>query len=120
MTAHTKGEAPQPKRDIVVIGASSGGVTALLELAQNLPHDFPAPILVVQHLASYVDSILPQLLSHVSALPAKHPQDGEEVRPGTIYVARPDHHLLIEEDKVLVKRGPKRVNSLSGSGPAAA
>ncbi|GGE98504.1 chemotaxis protein CheB [Hymenobacter cavernae] len=107
MTAHTKGEASQPKRDIVVIGASSGGVTALMELVRSLPHDFPAPILVVQHMAPYVDSILPQLMSRVSALPAKHPQDGEQVQPGTIYVARPDHHLLIEDDKVLVKRGPK-------------
>ncbi|WP_324675380.1 chemotaxis protein CheB [Hymenobacter sp. GOD-10R] len=107
MATHTKNEASQPKRDIVVIGASSGGVTALMDLARGLPHDFPAPILVVQHMAPYADSILPQLMSHVSALPAKHPRDGEEVQPGTIYVAQPDHHLLIEDDKVLVKRGPK-------------
>lgn len=97
----------QPKRDIVVIGASSGGITALLELVKNLPADFPASVFVVQHLAPYAHSVLPQLLSHVSALPVRHPEDGERVQPGTIYVAPPDHHLLIENDKALVKRGPK-------------
>lgn len=94
-------------RDIVVIGASSGGVTALLELVKTLPPDFPAPIFVVQHVAPDSPSILPQPLSSVSALTAKHPQDGETVAPGVIYVAPPDHHLLVEDDRVLVTRGPK-------------
>lgn len=95
------------KRDIVVIGASSGGIAALLQLVSTLPADFPAPIFVVQHMAPYAQSVLPQLMSNVSPLTAKHPHDGEQVQPGTIYVAPPDHHLLIEDDKVLVKRGPK-------------
>ncbi|TGE27319.1 chemotaxis protein CheB [Hymenobacter metallicola] len=107
MATKKKGAAPPPKRDIVVIGASAGGVEALLELVRSLPHDFPAPIFVVQHMAPYANSILPQLLSEVSPLPAKHPSDGEAVQPGVIYVARPDHHLLIENDTVLMKRGPK-------------
>lgn len=80
---------------------------ALLELVKTLPHDFPAPILIVQHMAPYAQSLLPQLLSDVSALPAKHPRDGEALKPGVIYVAPPDYHLLIENDTVLVKRGPK-------------
>lgn len=96
-----------PRRDIIVIGASSGGIHALLELAESLPHDFPAPIFVVQHIAPDSPSILPELLGRVSALEAKHPTDGEEIKPGVIYVARPDHHLLVEDDKVLVRRGPK-------------
>ncbi|UOQ53544.1 chemotaxis protein CheB [Hymenobacter cellulosivorans] len=104
MTAKKKGAV---KRDIVVIGASSGGVLALLEFVRTLPHDFPAPILIVQHMAPYVQSMLPQLLSEESALPAKHPRDGEPLKPGVIYVAPPDHHLLVENDTVLVKRGPK-------------
>jgi two-component system chemotaxis response regulator CheB len=94
-------------RDIVVIGASAGGVEALLELAGMLPADFPAPIFVVQHVPAYSNSILPQLLSRVSALPAKHPRSGEVIEPGTIYIAPPDHHLLVEGDHVLVTRGPK-------------
>jgi two-component system chemotaxis response regulator CheB len=102
-----KGGSAEPKRDIVVIGASSGGITALLDLVRTLPRDFPAPIFVVQHMAPYAHSLLPELLSQVSPLPARHPRDGEAVQAGTIYVAPPDHHLLIENDKVLVKRGPK-------------
>ncbi|MBW3128048.1 chemotaxis protein CheB [Hymenobacter profundi] len=95
------------RRDIVVIGASSGGVAALLALVQTLPADFPAPIFVVQHVGADSQSILPQLLDRVSALSAKHAQDGEAFAAGTIYVAPPDHHLLLENDRVLVKRGPK-------------
>ena len=107
MAGHTKEKAPRYHRDIIVIGASSGGVTALLALAKTLPADFPAPIFVVQHAPADSQSILPQLLSNVSALPAKHPQNGETIRPGVIYVARPDHHLLLEGDQVLVTQGPK-------------
>ena len=94
-------------RDIIVIGASAGGVAALLELVKSLPPDFPAPIFVVQHMPADSPSILPQLLSSVSALSARHPQNGEIVEAGVIYVARPDHHLLLEGDRVLVTRGPK-------------
>ena len=94
-------------RDIVVIGASAGGVSALLGLVKTLPADFPAPVFVVQHLAPDSPSILPQLLGAVSALRVKHPQNGETVEPGVVYVAPPDHHLLLEDDRVLVARGPK-------------
>ncbi|UOG73327.1 chemotaxis protein CheB [Hymenobacter tibetensis] len=103
---------PSPKkgrhhRDIVVIGTSAGGVTALLALAKTLPADFPAPIFVVLHVAPDSPSIMPELLNSVSALEAKHPQNGETVRAGVIYLAPPDHHLLLEDDRVLVARGPK-------------
>ncbi|MGI4873795.1 MAG: chemotaxis protein CheB [Janthinobacterium lividum] len=94
-------------RDIVVIGASAGGVTALLALAKTLPADFPAPIFVVLHVAPDSPSIMPELLNSVSALEARHPHNGEIVRPGVIYMAPPDHHLLLEDDRVLVTRGPK-------------
>ena len=97
----------KPYRDIVVIGASTGGVAALLELVKTLPADFPAPIFVVMHMAPDSPSILPQLLNSVSALKVRHPQDGELVEAGVIYVARPDHHLLLEGNRVLVTRGPK-------------
>ena len=94
-------------RNIVVIGSSSGGVTALLALVKTLPADFPAPIFIVQHVGPDSQSILPQLLNEVSLLTVKHARDGETFAAGTIYVAPPDYHLLIEADKVLVKRGPK-------------
>ncbi|AMJ64014.1 chemotaxis protein CheB [Hymenobacter sp. PAMC 26628] len=94
-------------RDIVVIGASAGGVAALLALVKTLPADFPAPIFVVIHVAADSPSLLPHLLNSASALEARHPHDGETVRAGVIYVAPPDHHLLLEGDRVLVTRGPK-------------
>ena len=97
----------KPRRDIVVIGASTGGVAALMELAKALPADFPAPVFVVMHMPPDSPSGLPQLLSSVSALQVRHPQNGEVVEAGVIYVARPDHHLLLEDNRVLVTRGPK-------------
>jgi two-component system chemotaxis response regulator CheB len=97
----------QRQRDVVVIGASAGGVTALLELVKALPADFSAPIFIVQHVAADSPSILPQLLMAVSALPAKHAENGELAQPGVIYVAPPNHHLLLEGKQVLVTRGPK-------------
>lgn len=103
----TKSPTERHKRDIVVIGTSAGGLAALLELVKTLPADFSAPIFVVQHFPADSESFLPQLLSSVSKLPAKHPRDGEAIEPGTIYVARPDYHLLVEDDRVLAKRGPK-------------
>ena len=103
----TPRKTPKTYRDIVVIGTSTGGVAALIELVKVLPADFPAPIFVVMHVPADSPSILPQLLDSVSALQARHPQDGEVVEAGVIYVARPDHHLLLEGNRVLVTRGPK-------------
>ena len=96
-----------PYRNIVVIGTSAGGAAALMELVKSLPADFPAPIFVVMHVPADSPSVLPQLLNSVSALKARHPQDGEVIEAGVIYVARPDHHLLVEGNTVLVTRGPK-------------
>ncbi|NVO30278.1 chemotaxis protein CheB [Hymenobacter lapidiphilus] len=107
MTTSTSVKSPKPYRDIVVIGASAGGVAALMALVQTLPADFPAPIFVVQHVAADSPSVLPQLLNSVSALAVRQPQDGETVAAGVIYVAPPDHHLLLEGTRVLVTRGPK-------------
>ena len=107
MTTLSPTKSPKPYRDMVVIGASAGGVAALMELVKSLPADFPAPIVVVLHLPADSPSVLPQLLSAVSALKVRQPQDGEAVEAGVIYVARPDHHLLLEGNRVLVTRGPK-------------
>ncbi|MDB5239987.1 MAG: chemotaxis protein CheB [Spirosoma sp.] len=95
------------KRDIVVIGASAGGVQALKELAAALPSDFNASIFVVLHVSPHSPSYLPEILNHSGSLKASHPKDGESIRPGHIYVAPPDHHLLVEYDQVIVKKGPK-------------
>ncbi|HTE28279.1 chemotaxis protein CheB [Flavitalea sp.] len=93
-------------RNIIVVGASAGGVPALIELVTTLPKNFEGSIFVVLHIPATSPSNLPEILSR-GALPAKHPKDGDQIKPGVIYIAPPDHHLLLEEDKVMVKRGPK-------------
>jgi two-component system chemotaxis response regulator CheB len=91
---------------IVVIGASAGGVEALKELVSYLPADFPAPILVVVHIPPHAISVLPAILSRNGKLPAIHPQDGQKLEQGQIYVAPPDNHLLVKEGYLRVMRGP--------------
>ncbi len=93
---------------IVVIGASAGGVDALMEVARHLPKDLAAPVLVVLHVPAETPSLLPQILARHGNLPAKAAEDGEKSRNGTIYVAPPDHHLLVENDGTLtLRRGPR-------------
>jgi two-component system chemotaxis response regulator CheB len=92
---------------IVVVGASAGGVEALQALVTGLPEDFAAAVFVVLHVPAYAPSHLPEILDAAGPLPAAFAEDGERVRPGRIYVARPDHHLLLDGDRVAVKRGPK-------------
>lgn len=96
-----------PGHDIIVIGASMGGIEALTHLARFLPANLPAAVLVTQHIAPDAPSYLPELLSHAGALPAFHPHDGQDIQHGRIYVAPPNLHLLIERGYVRVIRGPR-------------
>ena len=91
---------------IVVIGASAGGVDAIRSLAAALPADFPAAVFVVLHIGAH-RSELPWLLNQAGPLPACHPADGDPIHPGRIYVAPPDHHLLVEPGRVRLSRGPR-------------
>lgn len=90
----------------ILIGASSGGVAALLELVAQLPAQLNAVIGVVLHIGSR-QSILPELLSSRGKWRAVHPTDGEHYAPGNMYVAPPDHHMLFEADAVRLNRGPR-------------
>src|SRR4051812_27469340 len=94
-------------RDIIVIGASAGGVQALQELMRGLPADFPAAIFVVVHTSPSSPGILPQILDRAGPLPASHADHGQRIRKGRIYVAPPDYHMLLSDGKVLVTKGPK-------------
>lgn len=95
------------ERNIIVIGCSVGGVEALQRLVSGLPEHFHAAIFVVLHLAPQSTSVLPDILMRAGSLPAFHPKDGDTIRPGRIYVAPPDYHLVIENGKVRVSHGPR-------------
>jgi two-component system chemotaxis response regulator CheB len=93
--------------DIVVIGASSGGVEALRNLIGGLPEDLPAAVFVVVHFPEGAPSVLPHILNRAGPLKAGHPDDGEPIKKGRIYVALPDFHLLMERGRVCLGHGPK-------------
>ena len=95
------------KRDVIVIGTSAGGVEALLTIVAALPPTLPASIFIVLHQPPTGTSVLPTLLSQVGPLPATHAVDGEGIRPGHIYVAPPDLHMLLEDGRVRLARGPR-------------
>jgi two-component system chemotaxis response regulator CheB len=95
------------RRDIVVMGASAGGVEALSRTIAGLPSDFPAAVFVVLHVSPTGDSVLPRIFERAGDLPAHHAVDGEAIKPGVIYVARPDHHLLLDDGVVHLSRGAK-------------
>ena len=96
-----------PNRDIIVMGASAGGIEALLELAPSLPADLPAAILLVVHIPESYVSHLPALLNQRGRLPASHPDDGQPVTPGHIFVAPPGFHLTVLDGCMRLTRGPR-------------
>lgn len=96
-----------PKHDIITIGASSGGVEALTELARGLPDDLPAAVFVVLHLPPHATSRLPQILGRHCALPVSAAVHGEPIQPGRVYVAVPDRHLVVDRGRVRLVRGPR-------------
>jgi two-component system chemotaxis response regulator CheB len=95
---------------LVVVGASAGGVAALLELSASLPHNLPAPVLVVLHIGAN-PSVLPSLLSAHGHNRAVHAQEGQRLEDGVLYVAPPDHHMLVEDGRIRLSHGPKEHNT---------
>ena len=96
-----------PHRDIVVIGASAGGLQALLELLAPLPPDLPAAIFVAVHTSPEGTGMLPEILERSAAWKARYAEDGAAIEHGRIYVAPPDHHLLLKRSGIRVTRGPR-------------
>ena len=95
------------RRDVVVVGASSGGFEALGALVSALPADFPAAVFVVLHVQPGFASTLPEQFSRRGPLRAAHAIHGEPIVPGRIYLAPPDNHLMLRPGYVQVVRGPK-------------
>ncbi|XWK87127.1 MAG: chemotaxis protein CheB [Phormidium sp.] len=93
--------------DIIVIGASAGGVETLTKLVRTIPADIPAAIFVVVHISPHSVSLLPKILQRCSSIPISHAKDGEAIKPGHIYVAPPNFHLLVKQEYIKLTHGPK-------------
>jgi two-component system, chemotaxis family, protein-glutamate methylesterase/glutaminase len=94
-------------RDIIVMGASAGGLPAFNRITKQLPENLNAAVFIVWHVSPYSTSLLPDILSRSGKLQAKHPADGESIQKGKIYVAPPDRHLLLEAGRIRLAKGPK-------------
>jgi two-component system chemotaxis response regulator CheB len=95
------------RRDLVVIGASAGGVEVLKRVVGGLPADLRAAVCIVLHIAPSGPSMLASILSRAGQLPCRSARDGDRLREGVILVAPPDHHLVIEDGHVRVTSGPR-------------
>lgn len=100
MASHRrKQRAPEDSCDLIAIGASAGGLPALMQIVSTIEPGGPA-ILIVQHLDPRHKSQIPQLLSRKTGLPVKEAEDGESIARGTIYVGPADEHLLVGQGKI--------------------
>jgi two-component system chemotaxis response regulator CheB len=112
-TPHSTARSPgigaktQARRDIVVVGASAGGLQALQGLLHDLPGDFQAAVLVVLHTPPDATGYMAEILGRAGPLPAVYPLDGAEITHGCVMVAPPDHHLVVDGARVRVIRGPR-------------
>lgn len=104
--SETEGPA-ETTRDIIVIGASAGGLQLLRKLAAAFPPDLKAAVFVVMHTAPDGPGYLAEILGTVSKIPALFPKDGDVITPRRIYVAPPDHHMMLDGNRILVVRGPR-------------
>jgi len=84
--------------EVIAIATSAGGLKALSQVLAALPHDFPPAIVVVQHLDPRHRSLMADILSRRSTLPVKEAAESEKLRPGTVYIAPPNKHLLVNPD----------------------
>ena len=96
-----------PKRDVVVIGGSAGATAPLKSLLGGLPPDLPASVFVTMHIPARSLGILQTVTSAAGRLPVYPAEDGMPIRPGNIYLAVPDHHLILVDGHMRLGRGPR-------------
>ena len=99
--------ADRTKRDVIVVGASAGGVEALSVLFESLPPHCPAVFAVVLHRSPVYNVNLAKVLGRKSSLPLIEPADGDPLKRGTIYLAPRDRHMMLTPDRIHLSRGPK-------------
>lgn len=99
-------EQPAPER-LIVVGGSAGSIEVLTTIIAGLPADLPAAVLIAIHISPEARSRLPQILGRAGILPAQHAVDGKPILAGRIYVAPPDHHLIVGPGKIHLSRGPR-------------
>ena len=87
--------------DLVALAASAGGLTALGEVLSNLPAEFPAAVVIVQHLDPRHRSLMADILSRRTLLQVKQAEAGDCLHPGMVYIAPPNRHLLVNSDGTL-------------------
>jgi two-component system, chemotaxis family, protein-glutamate methylesterase/glutaminase len=87
--------------DVVAIAASAGGLNAINIVLANLPAMFPATIVVVQHLDPRHRSLMAEILARNTSLRVKQAEEGDSVQLGTVFIAPPDRHLLVNSDGTL-------------------
>lgn len=95
------------RRDVVVIGASAGGVEAIGEVLSALPPDLDAAVFIVLHIPPTASTFLPVVLQRHCSLRTEAAADGERIQAGRVYVAQPDHHLTLRDGSIRLDRGPK-------------
>jgi two-component system chemotaxis response regulator CheB len=100
---------------VIGIGASAGGIEALLAVVGGLPAGLPHAVLVTLHLSATSPSALPQILDRRCALPVAVAKHGAALEAGRVFVAPPDRHLVVADGRVELTRGPKE----NGMRPAA-
>jgi two-component system chemotaxis response regulator CheB len=99
---------------VVALGASAGGIDALQRTVADLPANLPVAVCVVLHIPATPRSVLANIIARRTRLSVNTAHDGDVLRAGHIYVAPPDHHLVVAPGRVLLDRGPKE----NGARPA--
>jgi two-component system chemotaxis response regulator CheB len=99
------------KYEAVVIGCSFGGINALATILPALAKDLPVSIMVVQHMSPEHDSFLAEYFNRISPIMVKEAEDKEKIETGTVYLAPPDYHLMVEEDRTLSLSFEEKVNN---------
>lgn len=104
MSSEQNREEPQPR--VIAIGGSADGFMGLATILQELPEGFPAAVVITQHLRRGRKSLLARLLSRRCKLQVKEASPSEPLQPSVVYLAPPDHHLVIEDNHLNVTDGP--------------